>query len=109
VDQSAEVLGVVFFKVTPSQSIALKTFNFCGLSIGEIGTGVLPLSIITPDATSEIAVWATAGKHSNAEILRSLISVDIPFGVGDFPPGTRSASGTKKATSRPIGVKPVYT
>jgi hypothetical protein len=31
VNQRDEVLGVLPFKVTPSQSIALKTFDFCGL------------------------------------------------------------------------------
>jgi hypothetical protein len=68
VDQSAEVLGVLPFKVTPSQSMALKTFYFCGLPVGEIGTGVLPFSIIPPDATSVAAVRATAGNHANADI-----------------------------------------
>jgi hypothetical protein len=65
---SAEALGVIPFKVTPSQSIALKTFDLCGLSAGEICTGVLPLSIIPPDATYAAAVWATAGNYTNAEI-----------------------------------------
>jgi hypothetical protein len=68
VDQIAEVLGVLSFKVTPPQSIALKTFDFCGFLVGEVGTGVLPLSIIPPDATSAAAVRATAGNHANAEI-----------------------------------------
>jgi hypothetical protein len=68
VDQSAEVLGVLPFKVTPSQRIALKTFVFCGLSVSEIGTRVLPFSTTTPYATSAVAVRATAGNHANAEI-----------------------------------------
>jgi hypothetical protein len=59
---------VLSFKVTPSQSIALKTFYFCGLSVGEVGTGVLPPSIIPPEATSTAAVRATASNHANAEI-----------------------------------------
>jgi hypothetical protein len=68
VGQSAEVLGVLPFNITPSQSIALKTFDCCGLLVGEICTGVLSLSIIPPDATSAAAVRSTAGNHANAEI-----------------------------------------
>jgi hypothetical protein len=42
VDQSAKCLGVLPFKVTPSQFIALKTFDFAGISMAEVGTGVPP-------------------------------------------------------------------
>jgi hypothetical protein len=42
VDQRAECLGVLPFKVTPSQVIALKTFDFSGISMAEVGTGALP-------------------------------------------------------------------
>jgi hypothetical protein len=42
VDQSADTFDVLPFKVTPSQVIALKTFDFAGLSMSEVGTGVMP-------------------------------------------------------------------
>jgi hypothetical protein len=48
VDQSAEVLGVLPFKATPSQSIDLKTFDVCVLSVSKFGTDVLPFSITPP-------------------------------------------------------------
>jgi hypothetical protein len=34
VDQRDEALGVLPFKVSPSQVITLKTFDFCGISVG---------------------------------------------------------------------------
>jgi hypothetical protein len=38
VDQSAERLGVLTFKVTPSQVIPLINFDFAGISMAEVGT-----------------------------------------------------------------------
>jgi hypothetical protein len=67
VDQSAEAFGVLAFKVSPSQVISLKTFDFGGLSMSEVGTGVLPLSIIPPEATSLSAARALANNHAQAE------------------------------------------
>jgi hypothetical protein len=72
VDQSAECLGVLPFKVTPSQVIALKTFDFAGISMAEVGTGVPPLSIIPKDATSLSASLsasrAISHNHSQSEM-----------------------------------------
>jgi hypothetical protein len=67
VDQSADTFDVLPFKVTPSQVIALKTFDFAGLSMSEVGTGVMPLSIIPPEATSLTAYRDLANNHSQAE------------------------------------------
>jgi hypothetical protein len=55
------------FKVSPSQVIALKTFDFAGISLSEVGTGVLPLGIIPPEATSIAAARALSNNHSQAE------------------------------------------
>jgi hypothetical protein len=68
VDQSADALGVLPFKVPPSKVVALKTFDFCGISAGEVGTGVLSFSIIPPNATLIIAIRVAAINHVNAEI-----------------------------------------
>jgi hypothetical protein len=51
VDLAARALGVQPFKVTPSQILALKTFDFVGDGYTEIGTGLLPFSVTPPDAT----------------------------------------------------------
>jgi hypothetical protein len=59
---------VLPFKVSPSQVVALKTFDFAGLSMSEVGTGVMPLSIIPPEATSLAASHALANNHAQAEI-----------------------------------------
>jgi hypothetical protein len=67
VDQSAELFGVLPFKVTTSQAIALKTFDFAGISMDGVGTGVLPLSIIPSDATSVSAARAIAKNHARSE------------------------------------------
>jgi hypothetical protein len=67
VDQSAECLGVLLFKVTPFQVIALKRFDFAGISMAEVGTGVLPLGIIPPDATSLSAARDIANNHAQSE------------------------------------------
>jgi hypothetical protein len=67
VDQSAGTFDVLAFKVTPSQVISLKTFDFAGMSLSEVGTEVLPLSIIPPEATSLAASHALASNNSQAE------------------------------------------
>jgi hypothetical protein len=67
VDQSADTFDVLAFKVTPSQVLSLKTFDFAGLSLSEVGTGVLPLSIIPPEAMSLAASRALASNNSQAE------------------------------------------
>jgi hypothetical protein len=68
VDQSDDAFDVLDFKVSPFQVISLKTFDFSGLSLSEVGTGVLPRSIPPPpDATSLSAVRALASKNSQAE------------------------------------------
>jgi hypothetical protein len=68
VDQSADTFDVLPFKVSPSQVIALKTFDFAGLSMSKVGTGVMTLSIIPPEATSLAASRALANNHAQAEI-----------------------------------------
>jgi hypothetical protein len=55
VDLAARALGVQPFKVAPSQSLAFKTFDFVGDGYTEIGTGLLPFSVVPPDATSASA------------------------------------------------------
>jgi hypothetical protein len=67
VDQSAEEFDILAFKVSPSQVIALRTFNSADISLGEVGTGILLLSIIPPEATSLSAARALANNHSQAE------------------------------------------
>jgi hypothetical protein len=68
VDQSADTFDVLHFKVSPSQVIALKTFDFVGLSMSEVGTGVMLLSIIPPEATSLAASCALANNQWRAHI-----------------------------------------
>jgi hypothetical protein len=68
VDQSDESLGLLPFKVSPSQVISLKTFDFCGISVGVVGPGVLPFVIFPPDTTSISAVRVATRKHANDEI-----------------------------------------
>jgi hypothetical protein len=59
---------VLPFKVSPSQVISLKTFDFAGLSMAEVGTGSPPISIVPPKATSNSAARALPLNHSQAEI-----------------------------------------
>jgi hypothetical protein len=68
VDQSAVCLGVLPFKVTPSQVIALKTFDFAGISMAEVGTGAPPLINIPPDATSLSAARAITNNYAQSEM-----------------------------------------
>jgi hypothetical protein len=79
VDQSAEKFDVLAFKVSLSQVIALRTFDFAGISLGEVGTGLPPLRIIPPEATSLSAARALANNHSQAETFD--ISGDPSSGV----------------------------
>jgi hypothetical protein len=67
VDQSVEAFSVLAFKVSSSQVIALRTFDFAGISLGEVGTGLPPLSIIPPEATSLSAARALTNNHAQAE------------------------------------------
>jgi hypothetical protein len=53
VDDAAMVLDMPPFQVTPSQGIAMKTFDFTGASCSEIDTGMLHFSITPADATSD--------------------------------------------------------
>jgi hypothetical protein len=55
VELAARAQGVQPFKVTPSQILALKTFDFAGDGYTEVGTGLLPFSVTPPDATSASA------------------------------------------------------
>jgi hypothetical protein len=48
VDQCAEVFDVLPFKISPSQVISLKTFDFAGLSMAEVGTGPPPSASYLP-------------------------------------------------------------
>jgi hypothetical protein len=66
-DQSAEFFGVLSFKVTPSQVIAPKTFYFADISMAEVGTGVLPLTIIPSDTTSLYAARSIANNHAQSD------------------------------------------
>jgi hypothetical protein len=69
VDAAAEVLGLVPFKVTPSQvmSTSIKSFDFCGPSYSEIGTGILPFSITPDDTTSDRGRAAIMTNRKRAE------------------------------------------
>jgi hypothetical protein len=66
IDAAADILGLVPFQVTPSQVMTMKSFDFCGPSYSEIGTGILPFSITPADTTSDrghaiiMADWARA-------------------------------------------------
>jgi hypothetical protein len=67
VDAAAQVLDLVPFQVTPSQVIAMKTFDFTGASYSELGTGVLPFSITPADATSDKGSAAIRADRGRAE------------------------------------------
>jgi hypothetical protein len=67
VDATAMVLDLVPFQVTPSQVIAMKTFDFTGASYTDIGTGVLPFSITPADATSDKGRTAIRVERGRAE------------------------------------------
>jgi hypothetical protein len=67
VDQSAEAFDVLAFTVSPSQVIALRTLDFAGISLGEVGTVLLPLNIIPPEATSLSADRALTNNHAQAK------------------------------------------
>jgi hypothetical protein len=67
VDAAAQVLDLVPFQVTPSQVIAMKTFDFTGASYSEIGTGVLPFSIPPADAPSSKGLAAIRADRGRAE------------------------------------------
>jgi hypothetical protein len=101
-NQRAEFLGVLLFKVSPSQSIVLNTFYFCGLSVGEIGTGVLPFSIIPPRATSASTVRAMTGNHVNNQFF--YLSAD-PL-TGALSTINTQCLQKQNATFQPIGLNP---
>jgi hypothetical protein len=67
VDHSAEFFDVLPSKLSTSQVISLKNFDFAGLSMSEVGTGVLPLSIIPPELTSLADARVLATNHAQAE------------------------------------------
>jgi hypothetical protein len=48
VDLAARAQGVQPFKVTPSQILGIKTFDFTGDGYTEAGTGLLPFSVTPP-------------------------------------------------------------
>jgi hypothetical protein len=66
-DQSADTFDVLAFKVSPSQVVSLKTFDFYGISLSEVGTGVMPLSIIPLETTSLSAGRALTNNNLQAE------------------------------------------
>jgi hypothetical protein len=67
VDATSLVLDLVPFQVTPSQVIAMKTFDFTGASYSEIGTSVLPFSITPVNATSNKGRAAMRADRGRAE------------------------------------------
>jgi hypothetical protein len=67
VDASVMVLELVPFQVTPSRVIAMKTFDFTGVSYSEIGTGVLPFSITPVDTKSDKGRAAMRADRGRAE------------------------------------------
>jgi hypothetical protein len=67
VDQITDTFDALAFKVSPSQVISLKTFDLAGLSLSEVGTGVLPFSTIPPEATSLSASRAFANNNAQAD------------------------------------------
>jgi hypothetical protein len=102
VDQSADTFDVLPFKVSPSQVIYLKTFDFVGLSMSEVGTVVMPLSIIPPEATSLAASRALANNHAQAETY-DLSGESTALSTADTQ-RLRNQNGyaTKTATYQPI-------
>jgi hypothetical protein len=52
VDSAATILDVPSFEVTPTQVMAFKNFRYAGSSYFNIGSGLLPFSITSTDATS---------------------------------------------------------
>jgi hypothetical protein len=92
VDESAMVLDLVPFQVTPSQVISMKTFDFTGASYSEIGTGVLPFIITPADATLEkgsTAIRADRGRAENFDL-----SADSVNGVITTDDATRMRNYT---------------
>jgi hypothetical protein len=95
-DQSADAFDVLDFKVSPSHFISIKTFDFAGLSLSEVGTGVLPFSISPPGAISLSAEQALASNTSHAEAY----DLSGEPSNGACPRSTPSGSGTRRYTSR---------
>jgi hypothetical protein len=79
VDQSAKFFDVLPFKVHPSQVKSFRAFDFAGLSMPEVGTGVLPLHIIPLESISLDAAWVLATNHAQAETYD--ISGEPPLGA----------------------------
>jgi hypothetical protein len=67
VNLAARARGVQPFKVTPSQILALKTFDFVVDGYTEVWTGLLPFSFTPPDATSISARRILSEERSRAE------------------------------------------
>jgi hypothetical protein len=59
--------------------LRLKTLDFYGFSLGGIGTGILPFSIIPPDATSASAVHDTAGLAAVTVVLLQVEKLDFSW------------------------------
>jgi hypothetical protein len=71
VDAAAEALGLVPFQVTTLQVMTTKSFNFCGPSYRERGTGILPFIITPADATSDrdrAAIMADRGRAETHDL-----------------------------------------
>jgi hypothetical protein len=67
VDASSATLGVTSFEVTPTQVMSFKNFRFVGAAYHGIGTGLLPFSITTSDATSPHARAMLAADRTRAD------------------------------------------
>jgi hypothetical protein len=63
---ASTILELPSFKVTPTQVMAFKNFWYAGSSYFDIGSGLLPLSITTSEATSVKARAMLAEDHVQA-------------------------------------------
>jgi hypothetical protein len=96
VDQSADAFDVLDFKVSPSQVISLKTFDFSGLSFSEVETGVLPL-IISPLSSLPNPPRGSSQATTHRPIPMTSV-VSLP--MGPCPQPTPTGSRTRRDTSR---------
>lgn len=67
VGMSAEELGCTAPRVPPTQTICVRNWQFHGKGLGQLGTDILPLSVIPPNCTSPRAQRALAEDQANAK------------------------------------------
>jgi hypothetical protein len=103
VDQSADAFDVLVFKVSPSQVISRKTFDFYGLSLIEVGTSVLSLSIAPPPRPPP---YLTRGPSQATTHRPKPMTSVLSLLIGPCPRPTPIGSGTRRDTSQIIGWRP---